>query len=174
MEVRKIKVGYLQENCYILVEQGKCLIVDPGDQFYSIEEQIGKNELIGILVTHRHPDHIGALEKLVKTYHVPVYDRSNLNEGKVEVGPFNFEVIYTPGHTNDSVSFLFYQYDFMFSGDFIFLNSIGRTDLPTGNEVEMKKSLEKISLYSDRIKIYPGHGEATNLGKEKSNNPFFN
>ena len=58
MEVRKIKVGYLQTNCYILVEEGKCLIIDPGDQFYSIEEQIKGCELIGILITHRHPDHI--------------------------------------------------------------------------------------------------------------------
>lgn len=173
MEVRKIKVGYLQTNCYILVESGKCLIIDPGDQFYSIEEQIKGNELIGILVTHRHPDHIGALEKFVKTYNVPVYDRSNLSEGKQEVGPFNFEVIYTPGHTSDSITFLFYQYNFMFVGDFIFLNSIGRTDMPTGDSNQMKQSIEKISEYSDRIRIYPGHGDSTSLGDEKLNNPFF-
>ena len=44
MEVRKIKVGYLQTNCYILVDEGKCIVIDPGDQFYSIQDQIGNNK----------------------------------------------------------------------------------------------------------------------------------
>lgn len=174
MEVRKIKVGYLETNCYILVEQGNCLIIDPGDQFYSIEKQIGTNNILGILVTHRHPDHIGALDKLVQTYNLKVFDKGNLKEDKYEIGPFRFEVIYTEGHTNDSITFYFYDYNFMFTGDFLFNHSIGRTDMPTGSMDDMKKSIEKITKYSDRIRVYPGHGEATVLGEEKQNNPFFN
>ena len=60
----------------------------------------------------------------------------------------------------------------MFTGDFLFQNSIGRTDMPTGNMNQMKESLEKIKEYSDRIRIYPGHGDTTNLGDEKQDNPF--
>lgn len=173
MQVRKIKVGYLQTNCYILEENGKCIVIDPGDQFYSIEEQIGENKLIGILVTHGHSDHIGALKRIVDTYKVPVYAKNNLKEQKYSLGDFNFEVIYTPGHTDDSITFLFNDYGFMFTGDFLFNRSIGRTDMPTGSMEEMKNSISKIKEYSDRLRVYPGHGDATNLGEEKLENPFF-
>ena len=61
----------------------------------------------------------------------------------------------------------------MFVGDFIFLNSIGRTDLPTGNDMEMQKSLELISKYPDDIVVYPGHGETTTLGYEKENFKYY-
>ena len=174
MEVRIIKVGSLQTNCYILIKDGLALVIDPGDQFYSIEHQIADNKLVAILITHRHPDHIGALEKFVREYNVPVYDRSNLEEKKYDISGFKFEVIYTPGHTVDSICFNFYDYNFMFVGDFIFKGTIGRTDLPTGSETDMKNSILKIQEYSDRINIYPGHGDMSNLGVEKDSNPFFN
>lgn len=173
MEVRKIKVGYLQTNCYILIQNGNCIVIDPGDQYYSIEDQMGDNNLVAILITHRHPDHIGALDKLRETYNAPVYDISNLEERRYIIADFEFQVIYTKGHTDDSISFYFYNYNFMFTGDFLFYHSIGRTDLETGNMDEMKRSILKIKEYSDRIKVYPGHGESTNLGEEKENNPFF-
>lgn len=173
MQVKIIKVGNLQTNCYILVKDGNCIIIDPGDQFYSIQSQLGDNKLVAILITHRHPDHIGAVDKFVKEYGVPVYEKSNLEEQKYEFSDFKFEVIYTPGHTNDSISFYFYEYNFMFSGDFIFKGTIGRTDLPTGSNNDMKNSIAKIINYSDRIRVYPGHGDATNLRDEKERNPFF-
>ena len=144
MQVRIIKVGNLQTNCYIIIKNGYCMIVDPGDQFYSIQEQIGDNKLVGVLITHRHPDHIGALAKFVQEYGIPVYDRSNLEEKKYEINEFKFEVIYTPGHTNDSICFYFYEYNFMFVGDFIFKGTIGRTDLPTGSNTDMNNSINKI------------------------------
>ena len=174
MQIRIIKVGNLQTNCYILVKDGNCIVIDPGDQFYSIEHQIADNKLVAILVTHRHPDHIGALDKFIKEYGMPVYDKSNMEEKKYDISGFKFETIYTPGHTSDSISFFFYEYNFMFSGDFIFKGTIGRTDLPTGSNIEMKQSIEKIKEYSDRIRVYPGHGDMTNLGVEKDSNPFFN
>lgn len=174
MEVRKIKVGYLQTNCYILVDEGKCIVIDPGDQFYSIQDQIGNNKLLAVLITHRHSDHIGALEHIIKEYHVPVYDRTNLKEGEFNIDNFFFDVLYTPGHTSDCVTYIFENYNFMFTGDFLFKNSIGRTDLETGNMDQMKISLEKIKEYSDRYRVYPGHGDVTTLGEEKMNNPFLN
>lgn len=174
MQIRIIKVGNLQTNCYVLVKDGNCIVIDPGDQFYSIEHQIGDNKLVAILITHRHPDHIGALEKLSREYGVPVFDRANLEEKQYDITGFRFEVIYTPGHTDDSISFYFYEYNFMFSGDFIFKGTIGRTDLPTGSIPDMRKSIAKIKDYSDRIRVYPGHGDMTELGVEKDTNPFFN
>ena len=61
----------------------------------------------------------------------------------------------------------------MFVGDFLFKESIGRCDLPTGDEQEMKKSLKKILEYPDDIILYSGHGEDSVLGEEKKNNPYF-
>jgi len=95
MQVKIIKVGYLQTNCYILIQNGQCIVVDPGDDFFAIEPQIGTNKVIGVLITHRHPDHIGALDLLLKKYNVPVYEKNNLEEKRYSVEGFNFEVLFT-------------------------------------------------------------------------------
>ena len=173
MNVKIVKVGYLETNCYILEQNGDCLVIDPGDDVDLIEQQIGKSKLLAILITHHHEDHIGALDALVKKYTVPVYDASNTEEKNYQIGPFAFEVICTLGHSSDSITFYFSSYQMMFVGDFIFRRSIGRTDLLTGNMVMMQESIEKIKQYPDEIKCYSGHGEATTLGEEKRHNYFF-
>ena len=173
MQIRIIKVGSLQTNCYILIKDGLAIVIDPGDQFYSIEHQIADNKLVAILITHRHPDHIGALDKFVKEYNVPVYDRSNLEEKRYDINGFKFEVIYTPGHTIDSICFNFYDYNFMFVGDFVFEGTVGRCDLDGGNITEMKSSINKLKKYSSNITLYPGHGNSTTLNNEKMYNPYF-
>ncbi|MDD3453192.1 MAG: MBL fold metallo-hydrolase [Bacilli bacterium] len=172
MQVKIIKVGLLEENCYILIQDNKCLIVDPGDDFFLIDPQIDNNQVIGVLITHEHKDHIGALNQIVKKYNPPIYKFSNLEEKRYEIENFRFEVIFNPGHTKDSVSFYFYEYNFNFVGDFIFKNTIGRTDLEGGNPIDMEQSLRKISTYNKRMKMYPGHGEPTYLQDELENNYY--
>lgn len=125
------------------------------------------------MVTHHHEDHVGALNPLIQKYNVPVYDAYSTKEQQYEVGPFTFEVIHTPGHSSDSITFYFKPYQIMFVGDFIFQNSIGRTDLETGNMETMRQSIAKIKAYSNEIRCYPGHGEKTTLGIEKVNNIYF-
>lgn len=173
MEVKKIKVGYLETNCYILEHENNCIVVDPGDDAYLIEKQIGNHTLLGVLVTHSHSDHVGALGTIVKKYNVPVYDFHNLEEKKYVLGDFHFQVIQNPGHTKDSISFYFYEYNFMLVGDFIFKNTVGRTDLEGGDMSEMMNSIRKISTYSKQIRLYPGHGETTTLKEEIENNYYF-
>lgn len=172
MKIKNVIVGELETNCYIVSNSGECLIIDPGAEADFIKKAVGELKVIGILITHHHFDHIGALEELKDFYHVSVYDYHNLIEGMMKIGTFEFEVIATPGHKEDSLSFLFDQKD-MFVGDFIFQNSIGRTDLPGGDVEKMKESIQKIKTYSDEIQIYPGHGPVTNLGEEKKYNYFF-
>ena len=72
-----------------------------------------------------------------------------------------------PGHKEDLVGFLFD--DKLFSGDFIFKGTIGRTDLPGGNFKEMQESIKKILEFKDELEIYPGHGQSTNLSNERKN-----
>lgn len=180
MEVLSAKVGYLEENCYLIKEENNGLIVDPGDEIDKILDMIGNTKIVGILITHAHFDHIGALDDLLDKYDVPVYYHNvnkelnrnviDVEEKEYNIENFSFNVIYTPGHRNDSVSYLFNNT--MFTGDFLFKESIGRTDLEYGNFDEMIKSIKKIKQYPDNIEIYPGHGDKTNLGYEKKNSSY--
>lgn len=111
------------------------------------------------MVTHHHFDHVGALEELEEFYHV----RHNEFLGKT----FQYEVIKTPGHASDCLTFYFKDEKVMFTGDFLFYHTIGRCDLKTSSIPDMKKSLEKIKAYPDDILIYPGHGKPSILGEEK-------
>ena len=171
MNIKKVSVGEIETNCYILEKNDECIIIDPGAEPLVIEQSINK-KLIGIIVTHHHYDHVGALDYFTQKYNVLVYNYNNLKEGKNKIGNFIFDIIYTSGHTDDSISIYFEEEKIMFVGDFIFYHTIGRTDLPTGNYNKMKKSIEKIKMY-DNIRIYPGHGITTTLEDEKSNNIYF-
>ena len=173
MDVKKIVVGNLLENCYILIKDKEFLIVDPGDNSDLIISEVGNLNVLGVLITHHHFDHVGALKEILDKYQVNLFDYQNGNNN-YNIGPFSFEIISNPGHTKDSVSFYFEKENTMFVGDFIFKNSIGRCDLPGGNFNEMQTSLTKIKNYSDNIILYPGHGESTLLGDEKKFNPYFN
>jgi len=171
MNIKRVVVGPLQENCYIVEKKGESLIIDPGDEADKIIASITYPP-VAILITHNHFDHVGALHSLKEKYNIPVYDYNNLKESELSTGKFNIDVIYTPGHTSDSVTFYFKEEKTMFTGDFLFKETIGRTDLSTGNFKEMKKSIRKILTYSDIIKVYPGHGEDTTLGQEKKYNEY--
>lgn len=172
MEVKTIVTGYLDENCYVLIKNGTCLVVDPGDNYNKIKDEIGDNKVLGVLITHSHFDHIGALRNFLTKRSIKIFKRSNLEEKRYNIGDFEFECIYTPGHSKDSVSFYFEEEEFMLVGDFIFKESIGRTDLPGGSDTEMKESIKKILEYPSNIILYPGHNEQTTLQYEKENNPF--
>ncbi|WP_308422904.1 MBL fold metallo-hydrolase [Paraliobacillus quinghaiensis] len=157
---------------------------------------------ISILLTHAHFDHIGAVEDIRNHYQIPVYlhqaeedwmEDPTLNGsglfpvenvvcrpadyiipiGMMEVGSFSFEVKHTPGHSPGGVSFIFADEKIVVSGDCLFENGIGRTDLPGGNHQQLINSIkEQLLTLGDSYKIYPGHGPMTTIEKEKKFNPF--
>ena len=173
MEIKTVVTGYLDENCYLIIKNGSCLVVDPVDENNNIKEEIGDNKVLAVLITHSHFDHIGALRNFLTKRSIKIFKKSNLEDDKeYEIGDFKFKSIYTPGHSKDSVSFYFEEEKIMFIGDFIFRESIGRTDLPGGSDLEMKESIKRILTYPDDIILYPGHNESTTLAYEKDNNPF--
>lgn len=186
-------------NIYLIIDENKCFIVDPGGNYEAIEKTIKELELevLGILLTHAHVDHT----YLIGKFNVPIY----LHEKEVEIlkysnlslydsfsldMPFNYlkldlrkvknndeiklndkviKVIHTPGHTKGSVCYLFENK--LFSGDTLFKESCGRCDLPSGSEIDMAKSLVYlIDNLDENIKVYPGHDEATTIKYEKENN----
>lgn len=174
MEIKKIVTGALDENCYVLIKDNNCLVIDPGADYIKIREEIGDNKVLGVLITHSHFDHIGALRNFLTKRSIKIFKRSNLDEKEYSVGDFKFKAIHTPGHSKDSVTFYFEEDNAMFVGDFIFEGSIGRVDLPGGSNSEMIESLKKFLDTDVDYNIYPGHGETTTLNKEKATNPYIN
>ena len=173
MQVTVLPVGELQCNCYLVENHSEALLIDPGDELEKILDLIKDKQVIGVLITHHHFDHVGCVEALKNDYHYPIYDYNNLKEGKHQLGTFKFEVINTFGHTMDSVSYYFEKERIMFTGDFLFYDTVGRYDFEESNVNEMFKSIEKIKSYPDDIVIYPGHGIKTTLGREKQANLYF-
>jgi len=159
MEIKRLIVGALETNCYLLVSNSELGIVDPGGEAKKILEEIEKTKAKPkyIINTHHHPDHTSANEKIKKETRAEILiDLQNKDE--IKIGKSVLKIIRTPGHTKDSVCLL--GHDFIFSGDTLFENGHGRTDLPGGSQKEMEESLEKLSKsLKPGITVYPGHGE---------------
>lgn len=195
MDIITVKVGILQTNCYVLKQDGKAVIIDPGAKIQRILDALGDSQLLAVLLTHGHFDHIGALNDLLALHPVEVYlhdeDVPLLKDpqlnysfpkrftvdaptqpypNKLVVGPFHFEVIDSPGHTAGSV--MLRMGDHLFSGDTLFKLSVGRTDLKTGNPTAMKQTLRSIKALHGPLTIWPGHEESTTLDEELKQNPY--
>lgn len=97
-----------------------------------------------------------------------------LREGDViEIGKLRFAVLFVPGHSPGHVAFYCAEHDSLFSGDVLFYNSIGRTDLPGGNYDTLISSIHSnLFTLPDSTRVYPGHGPETTIGFEKRTNPF--
>lgn len=189
MKIKVKPMGEYQTNCYILTINQKDIIIDPGVNALNwIEKHI--TNPIAILNTHGHFDHIWDNQKVKNRFDIKLYspiddifmleeDIFNLNmpisKADYKIKPDNTIIIdnikikfhHFPGHTPGCSAIQ--VDDILFSGDFIFKNSIGRVDFPYSNPSHMKNSINKILKWTKDIKIYPGHGTYTYLNKEKTN-----
>ena len=155
-----------------------------------------------IIITHAHIDHIGGAQKLKAATGAPVYMNANdqplsehlgtqaawlgmatpertkidvdAREGeKVVLGPAEFQVLHTPGHTQGSISLWIPAENKLIAGDTLFLDSIGRTDLPGGDYEQILRSIhDKLLPLEDTTAVVPGHGPTTTIGRERARNPF--
>ena len=186
-----LPLGAYQTNCYILKNDGKALVIDPGYEPETILSHLRRENLTleAILLTHGHFDHVGAVKKLAaqtqcKVYIHPAEDAmpAMLTAGKLhythtydegdvlELAGLTIRVLHTPGHTPGSVCLL--CQDVLFSGDTLFAGSCGRTDLPGGDWTTIQKSLKRLAGMEADFTVCPGHGEATTLSREKATNPY--
>jgi glyoxylase-like metal-dependent hydrolase (beta-lactamase superfamily II) len=174
MEIIILPVGPLQTNCCIVFdrETKDAVIIDPGDDAEKIIEAVKKEKLnpFGILLTHDHFDHIGAMRDVSDYFKIGLLEAKENEE--IPIGGGKLAVILTPGHTPDGVCFIAEKEKFIISGDTLFFRSIGRTDLPGGNYVKIMESLRTLMKYPGEYRVYPGHGPATTIGEEREENPF--
>lgn len=174
MNVKVCVVGELQTNCYILEKGDRCLIIDPGAEPYNIMSLISPTlKVVGIVITHGHEDHTGGVNELLAKYNCPLYTGNNMLDGKKSIDNFTFDVIHTPGHKEDSICIYFPDDKYMFVGDLIFKNSVGRTDLPGSSPFDMKMSLKKILDYPMDTTLCPGHYDITVLAAEVNSINYF-
>lgn len=195
MEVKQLTLGAMASNCYIIKKDNQVLIIDPGDMPETIFNNISENnQVLAVLLTHGHFDHIGGLDRVVEKYACPVFiseDEKTLisnpnlsfyeDEIKSEltfinksfsIGNFDIILHKTPGHTQGSVIFEIENY--LFTGDTLFDRSIGRVDFPTGSDAQMRASLNYIKNLDPNFIICPGHNQMSTISKQLKTNPYLN
>ncbi|MDG6973069.1 MAG: MBL fold metallo-hydrolase [Nitrososphaerota archaeon] len=187
MLVRQIAVGTMQNFVYLLADRpgGVGLVVDSG---WEIDPVIKAAKETGVTVrfavaTHRHSDHTSSLReladslgaKVVAHRRSPIDHDVSVDDGDVlSLGEAEVKVIYTPGHTEDSICL--YDGEDLFTGDTLFIGNCGRTDLPGGSQKELFGSLHDVILkLPPSTVVYPGHdyGDVPfrRLGEEALSNP---
>lgn len=210
LNIGYITLGYVMTNSYFI--QGKdaqgentndCIFIDPADQGKLLYEKLREKDLnvVAILLTHGHYDHILGVKELQEATGAPVYacvsekrllsdpsmnlsadlgrpctvkvDHFVKDGDELTLAGFTVQVIETPGHTEGSCCFYLPKYQKLFSGDTLFQESVGRTDLPTGSMSALTRSIEeKLLPLPGSTEVFPGHGDLTNLAYEKQWNPY--
>lgn len=204
MKIERLPLGVYQTNCYLVGDEksDKAFIVDPAGDYDKIAQVINKAgyDLEYVILTHGHGDHIGAVNELKTHFNAkvmihqedkemlldPTLNMSGrmgaevsinpdevLKDGdELKVGTLSLKIIHTPGHTKGSACIL--VDGVLFSGDTLFFNSIGRTDLYGGDGNKILKSISnKLMILPENTVVYPGHGRQTTIKNEIEKNPFF-
>lgn len=202
MKIESVVVGPFQVNCYLIKgEDNQTIIIDPGFAADRILNALAEDEVAVYLATHGHADHIGAWRELESQKAAPgglqaadcgwAFGPKNAIDGfypvperpaelarQLEDGSewedagLHYRVIATPGHSPGCVCFHFPDEKVLFSGDTLFKNGVGRTDLPGSDSRQLKESLKQLSRLPPDTLVYPGHGPSTSIGEERENNYF--
>lgn len=195
MEIKTYVAGPFMTNTYLIINDKKGIIVDPTIGLEKYIDDIKKINITAILLTHCHIDHIASAHLFDAPIYMSKIDAINIKDNRINLSntfgiPFIFpsnniiglddevlslnnlkiECILTPGHTSGGMCFLIN--DSLFSGDTLFQVGIGRTDFPTGNMNDLKKSLLKLKCLPKNTKIYPGHGELSTVEFELKYNHY--
>ena len=195
MVIKRLVVGQLYTNCYLVSSKNKnAFIIDPGGDIQIIREYIIKETLkvSFIINTHSHIDHIKAACELGFPVYIHKLDAPALEDPRnnysaslfgdfkackpakllqdkemIKLDELEVEVIHTPGHTPGGICLKIENA--VFTGDTLFKDGIGRTDFPGGSYEQLISSIRnRLLCLEDNIKIYPGHGESSTIGRERN------
>lgn len=200
VKFRCMQLGDYQVNCYLVWESGQCVVIDPGDTpevVLAAARELGLS-IQGVLLTHGHFDHVGGAARIVEETGCPLWmHRADASlpshpayrrlyplevfrladsihfysRGEaVNLAGLVFTVYETPGHTQGSVCLQCGK--LLFTGDTLFADACGRTDLPGGDPEAMNRSLLALSRLDPSLRILPGHGPGSTMDQEQRTNPF--
>ena len=196
MLIKTLPVGQIETNCYIVTDEDslECAVIDPGDESNTILDYIEEHHLKPkyIFLTHGHFDHTMAVNAVHEETGAtvcmnekdagavldnapfkfnPPKDTIWYKEGDIfHVGALTFEVIETPGHTPGGVCLICGEA--LFTGDTLFRDSCGRTDLYGGDMRELMKSLKRLNALPGDYEVYPGHMDSTTMTRERMYNYY--
>lgn len=204
MIIERFEPGAFGTNCYLVTDESTLegVIIDPGEGAEQILKRVKELELSVkyILLTHGHPDHIGAVSEVKKAtgaelaihpddapylrgrpgqggmFHQsadppPEADRMLQDGDTISAGGLHLKIIHTPGHSPGGICLL--TDNILFSGDTLFNGSIGRSDFPGGSGPQLLNSIHtRLMVLPDETIVYPGHGPETTIGAERQGNPF--
>jgi len=194
MIFEQILVGIMENYAYIIGDEDSkdAAVVDPAWNIKKILETAKKHNLKinKILITHTHMDHVNGIKKIAEETGAAVYvhkeefneiKKLNINKIKtikdndiINIGKIKIKVIHTPGHTPGSVCYLVGNK--LITGDTLFVEGIGRIDLPGGDKRIMSQSLKRLKKLDEKIEVCPGHNygskTSSTIGYEKKNNPY--
>lgn len=177
----------INSNTYLIYSDNECIIIDPSNNLKTLKKYIENRKVLGIFITHGHFDHFKKVEELLCEYDTTVYMHKNaykkmsdinsscavmfnhrvptfidlskivfIDDNKqIVLNDFIIKCLYLPGHSNCSIGYLIDNN--LFIGDVLFLSTIGRYDLPTGNFIILRQTLDKIKKLDKNLMIYPGH-----------------
>jgi len=191
MEFRRVVVGPLRTNAYVVLSGSEAAVVDPGDPSPELTAAVQGLTLRYILLTHGHFDHADGAEVVHARTRAPIAYHPDeaatfwalgrkppplhqpLRDGdRLPLGGEELVVWHLPGHSPGSVAYLWEKGQVAVVGDVLFARSVGRSDLPGGSWEALKKSLERLLGLGDEWKILTGHGPVTSLGRERLRNPY--
>ncbi len=196
MLIKTLVVGQIETNCYIVTDEKtlKCAVIDPGDESNVILDYLESNKLTteAIFLTHGHFDHNLAVYAVNEATGAPIWinEKDTVSDGmrdqfkltanekvrrysdgdKIDVGGLSFTILETPGHSPGSVTLR--CENVLFTGDTLFRDSAGRTDLGEGNVQTLLRSLYRLSLLEGDFEVYPGHMDASTLDRERRFNGY--
>jgi glyoxylase-like metal-dependent hydrolase (beta-lactamase superfamily II) len=203
MQVKMLRVGVLQTNCFVLWGADDAAVIDPGGDPEVVIKTLrqSRGKLSHIILTHGHADHVAAAAALQRATGAkiamhpedgfllqatadPMARSLGLREtipldkpleaGQVfKLGGEVFTVLHTPGHTPGSCCLYNEKGGVLFSGDTLFAGSIGRSDLTGGNPELLARSLSILKVLPEETRVYPGHGQETTIGQERQRNRFW-
>ena len=191
--LKQMEIGPMENFVYLVGSKDtrEVFVVDPAWQVDTVL-RVAKEEdlkIVGALVSHYHFDHTNGIEELLESLNVPVYVNKKdvpylavshtlvkaVDTGtKVQAGHVEIEMVHTPGHTPGSQCF--HVRGHLISGDTLFINACGRTDLPGGDAKELYHSLGTLKKFDDGTVLCPGHNYAdkpmVTMGEQKKTNPY--
>lgn len=201
LEVLAYPAGPIETNGYLVIDPdvNEALIIDaPSGVAETIQHEVRLRglQVVGIVITHGHWDHIGDTATLKRTMYAPVLSHPNtvpklehpgsaimqlpveiepsnadrlLNDGDtVTIGAHTFDIWFLPGHDPGHIVLISTPDNLMLGGDVLFPGGHGRTDIPGADEIDMIASLKRLATLPDSTTVYPGHGAPTTIGRERS------